>query len=199
MKIRVIGDIHGDYGAYQQIIDGCESSIQVGDFGIGFINDGFERTESHRFIRGNHDDPGKCKDNKHWIPDGTSHAGFFCVGGGFSIDRAWRIEGKSWWPDEELSQKEMYKILDDYEKIKPDYVISHEGPGDVIERMFHDKTLMRPFSRTSQMLDAMFFIHQPKVWFFGHWHESRHYILNQTDFICLGINAYTDVNIDTGH
>lgn len=192
-KIRVIGDIHGDYEAYQQIISEVDKSIHVGDFGIGFRNDDFQRSEKHRFIRGNHDNPEKCKGNSHWIPDGTKFEDVFCVGGGFSIDRDWRTEGVDWWPKEELTYDEFYKIMDVYEAVKPKVVVSHEGPSELIERMYHDKTIFKPHSRTSQALQSMYHIHQPSIWIFGHWHHSRVLNMGDTTFICLGINAYIDI------
>ncbi len=193
MKTRLVGDIHSYYGSYRQIIDGCDNSLQVGDFGIGFGEDDFERIGSHHFIRGNHDDPELCKKNVHWVPDGTMHNGIFCVGGGFSIDRSCRTEGLDWWSDEELSQGELYKVLDIYESIKPDYVVTHEAPYEIIERMFHDKHIIRPHSRTSQALESMRYIHKPKIWAFGHWHASRQIKVDNTHFVCLGINSYIDL------
>lgn len=190
--MRIIGDIHGDYAAYLEIISGAEKSIQVGDFGIGFSEDDFKRSSSHRFIRGNHDDPHECKKNSHWIPDGSKFENIFCVGGGFSIDRDYRVEGVSWWPEEELSHQELYKVMDLYETLKPKIVVSHEAPSSVIPRMFYEKNIFPP-SRTSMALDSMLYIHKPKLWFFGHWHENRTINIDGTTFICLGVNSYIDL------
>lgn len=196
MKIRVIGDIHADYNFYQSVIKDCENSIQVGDFGIGFKKDDFKRSENHKFLRGNHDNPHLCKEHKLCIPDGTMHNGIFCVGGGWSIDRAWRTEGIDWWPEEELSITECNEVINRYEEEKPEIVISHEGPYEMIFRMFHDHKMLPP-SRTSEMLEAMFKIHQPKEWYFGHWHLDRQIDYEGTMFRCLGITANSYVDIVT--
>ena len=52
--MRFIGDVHGKMGDYLHITDGCAESIQVGDFGAGFVP--LPSLDlRHRFIRGNHD------------------------------------------------------------------------------------------------------------------------------------------------
>lgn len=71
-SIRFIGDVHGNWKRYKKIINDCDTSIQVGDFGVGFISKITEQVHSnppydhmkrgdHRFIRGNHDNPNVCK------------------------------------------------------------------------------------------------------------------------------------------
>ena len=34
--MRFIGDVHGKYGQYKKLIAEVDSSIQVGDMGVGF-------------------------------------------------------------------------------------------------------------------------------------------------------------------
>jgi len=55
--------------------------------------------------------------------------------------------------------------------------------------MQHHKT------RTGQALQSMWEYHQPEMWFFGHWHETRDLTLNGTKFQCLGEMDYVDVEI----
>lgn len=38
MKIRFIGDVHCKWSKYEKLIKGCDRSVQVGDFGVGFID-----------------------------------------------------------------------------------------------------------------------------------------------------------------
>ncbi len=41
-------------------------------------------------------------------------------------------------------------------------------------------------SRTMQALNAMFELHRPDLWFFGHWHRSAGAVIDGTRFQCLG-------------
>ncbi len=205
--VRIIGDIHGRFNPYREIIKDASHSIQVGDYGIGFTpkTDSLgwygpllNESSNHKFIRGNHDNPKACDDNVNWISDGTSYMDFFCVGGAYSIDKHWRIEGRDYWPDEELTMDQWNVILDAYAEQKPDFVISHDGPDSIVKRMFHEKFVSSNEigSFTRKGLDAMLEIHVPKFHFFGHWHDTRTLKTDECTFVCLGINEYFDFDID---
>lgn len=211
---RLIGDIHGEWELYHQtatdaINEGCERTIQVGDFGIGFAGpywhdraDEFHWDGTHKFIRGNHDDPARCKKMAGWIPDGLVENDVMFIGGAWSIDHALRTEGVSWWPDEELSIAEFNTLIDIYAQVKPRVMIAHDAPTDVTYEMFvqtgialggHKATKIN--TRTGQALQAMFDIHQPEEFYFGHWHHSMKYKYGRTMFHCLGIHDYVDVEL----
>jgi hypothetical protein len=95
--IRYIGDIHARDDLYARALKGCDASVQVGDFGFGFIPDAslsrWPGGRGHRMIRGNHDDPARAEAHPGFIDSGYEYPGTFYVNGGFSIDRQWRIEG----------------------------------------------------------------------------------------------------------
>jgi Icc-related predicted phosphoesterase len=201
---RIIGDIHGEYHDYRMVLRGCENSIQVGDFGIGFfkdhwhnmVNENARAEPTHRFIRGNHDDPARCKTMINYIEDGTVENGVMYIGGAWSIDQQYRTEGVSWWPDEELSYEELQTMVDKYRDYKPRVMITHDCPTSIAWEMFvsrwgapHHKT------RTAQAFQAMFEYHQPEHWFFGHWHDTRDLTLFGTKFQCLGELDYMDVEL----
>jgi len=149
-KTRVIGDIHGKWHEYLNIIqnpnDPCSRSVQIGDFGLGFgerqeyvdytFSEMNKENHDHRFIRGNHDNPGECKNNSNWIPDGLCENGVMYIGGAHSIDQEYRTEGVSWWPDEELSYDEFGKLIAKYEEYKPETVITHDAPDSVARHLF---------------------------------------------------------------
>lgn len=214
MKTRLIGDIHGEWALYHQtatdaINEGCERTIQVGDFGIGFAGpywhdrvDEFHWDGTHKFLRGNHDDPSRCKKMAGWIPDGLVENDVMFIGGAWSIDHALRTEGVSWWRDEELSMEELYRLIDVYEQVKPRVMITHDAPTDVTTEMFihsglslfkgNSRTIM---TRTGGAFDTMLSIHRPDEWYFGHWHHPMQYKYGRTMFQCLGIHDYVDVEL----
>jgi hypothetical protein len=216
---RIVGDIHGqfnEYSFYDLEIGRTRHagdpappmrSVQVGDFGIGFaaeywhgmVNDWMEKNPEHRFIRGNHDDPAQCKKMRNYIADGTVEGDVMYIGGAWSIDHAMRIEGRDWWRDEELSVMEFDRIAKIYEETKPRVMITHDCPTMVALDMFVKEGLgLGPHlikTRTSEYLQFMFDMHQPELWFFGHWHVTRTKEINGTKFHCLGVHEYVDIDL----
>ena len=212
---RLIGDIHGEWELYHQTatdainFGGCERTIQVGDFGVGFSGpywhdraDEFHWDGTHRFIRGNHDKPEKCKQMAGWIQDGRIEDDVMFIGGAWSIDHALRTEGVSWWADEELSIEALYHMIDVYDQVRPRVMITHDCPSDVSTEMFIQSGLALfkgsaksiP-TRTGTAFNTMLAIHQPEAWYFGHWHHSMQYRYGRTMFQCLGIHDYVDVEL----
>lgn len=203
MSILIIGDVHGKTGDYKRLVRSMPSgqrSIQIGDMGLGFSGVRLhDMSDNHKFFRGNHDSPEKCKASKHYLGDYgfLPEDNLFWIAGAFSIDRAYRTEGVSWWPDEELSIKELGEVYDLYIKVKPKYVISHEAPANAAARMLMGHTNMYGgasyfsskldccHSRTAQAMQAMFDVHKPKEWIYGHYHVSETFEVEGTKFTCV--------------
>lgn len=199
MKIRFIGDVHGHFEEYNELIRIACPTIQVGDLGVGF---GGERklkmAPKDRFINGNHDNPTLCRDHPNFIAPTDSYHGVYAVGGGYSIDKHIRTPGLDWWPDEELSYATLCEVIDDYECNKPSTVVTHEPPA-FLARSLCDAIGSRtvyPSSRTSMAFQKMFELHVPKLWVFGHWHTSWRAEISGCQFICLDI--LQTVDLDTG-
>jgi hypothetical protein len=152
--MRYIGDVHCKFNDYVEITKSCNASIQVGDFGLGFGIEAPVLAPSHRFIRGNHDNPQLCREHSNWIADNSFDAttGTYFLGGGFSVDRALRTVGKDFWPDEELSYSELSAAIEHYEQCKPAIVVSHEAPASIASKLFSG--LSQP-SNTAHALDAI--------------------------------------------
>lgn len=219
--MRLIGDVHGKYSRYKTIIaSGPPGSIQVGDMGVGFRRTQGPRVGEfysnpphyamlaghHRFIRGNHDNPAECRKHSQWISDGAVEDGVMFIGGALSIDRHLRLEDYNWWPDEELSIKQLDDMITVYLAEKPRVMITHDCPreaGDAIyyggrswgsiERSSYDKLE----SRSEQAFQSMWSAHAPDLWVFGHWHHSFDHVLHGgrdkgTRFVCLAELEYRD-------
>jgi hypothetical protein len=212
---RLIGDIHGQINEYLVYgIDKFEGpTIQIGDFGIGFGQSDYwhERInklhtdEPHRFIRGNHDNPAKCKEMVGWIKDGTVENDVMFIGGAWSIDNpdappGWykRTKDIDWWEDEECSDEQFDVFLDTYLSVKPRIMITHDCPHNIASHMFWDTGLLkgpRYNTRTGDFLQKLFELHQPESWYFGHWHYTMAYQHGNTMFRCLGIYDFVDVEL----
>lgn len=203
-KIRFIGDIHGKMLHYLSTIDGIEDSIQVGDFGVGFGTVGApdyidkqisEIPGNHRFIRGNHDHPKDCTRSKYWIKDGTIEDNMMLVGGAYSIDREYRIDGISWWRDEELSYEELNGLISLYSFMQPEIMVTHTAPIS-IPRDYMGFRIFGQGSRTELAFDQMLSIRRPKLWILGHWHKDFDETIDGTRFICLNELSYIDIDTD---
>lgn len=206
INFRVIGDVHGEYSRYLPLAKEAEYSLQVGDLGFDYSPIKELDPVKHRVIAGNHDNYSKYDTSKflaqteHFLGDYGVHTipgfgEFFFVRGGRSIDWEYRIKGRSWWEEEELTYAEGLKALELYKKTKPQIVFSHECPTDVIEFVSGFKTWdgepIMP-SRTAHLLNSMLSEHQPKTWIFGHHHKDWQGVVKGTEFRCLGILSFVD-------
>lgn len=188
INFRLIGDVHGHYGTYHRLLRKAKHTLQLGDFGFKYATLSAVDAEKHRIIGGNHDNYDDIGNWPHFLGDYGVHnvPGFgdiFFVRGGFSIDRSGRVEGISWWAQEELSMSACYAALDEYSKIKPDFIVTHECPETVVPYVTSTTLVIR--SRTKQLLEQMFAIHKPKQWVFGHYHRSWSKVIEGTHFTCL--------------
>ena len=55
IDLRLIGDIHGKYDHYLNLVKDCQYTLQVGDLGFDYEPIFHLDPEKHRFIGGNHD------------------------------------------------------------------------------------------------------------------------------------------------
>lgn len=207
--MRFIGDVHGAFADYERLIDGIEQSVQIGDMGIGFHAptvdgvappamppfDSMKRSGSHRFLRGNQDDPDKCRVQDGWIADGHSEGGMFFCGGALSVNRHNRTEGLNWWPDEELSEVALAEIAEQYLDEKPGLMVTHDCPHSIAVALLQHHGIDKQVypSRTRHAFQAMLERHSPDIWVFGHWHMPLDVNRSGTRFICLDVLETIDL------
>lgn len=196
MNTLLIGDVHGKFKDYKRKIRAFESehpeghSIQLGDFGFRTqhqsMRHGSIDTNKHKVLFGNHDDY-RFVGSRHSLGNfGMTRENIFYIRGAYSIDKVHRIEGKSWWPEEELNYSQFLAAYDEYTKIKPRFVISHDAPSRVVHELFGIHTVnYGHHSQTQNSLQHFFEAHQPEVWVFGHHHISVTKEINGTIFKCL--------------
>jgi len=98
------------------------------------------------------------------------------AGGAASIDKHLRTPGYDWFPEENISNEDLDRLLS-YDYI--DIVISHTCPTefDIIRRKTRDNSRVA----LSQVLDK----YKPDKWFFGHWHIFKQGKVNNTVWTCL--------------
>lgn len=105
---------------------------------------------------------------------------FFVFGGADSIDKGWRMEGVSWWPEEQPSDEDYALGWENLETCgyKVDYIITHTAPQALVERMIAKQPWdIRAGFRMNQddhklmgYLGEVLFKTDYKHWYFGHWH-----------------------------
>lgn len=189
--LTLISDVHGKHDKYIKICEENEYTLQIGDLGYSYEALKLIDPNNHKFFSGNHDQHDICYNLPHCLGRfGTSSLGgvdFFFVSGAFSIDKEIRKHRyeigywpKTWFENEELSYQEGLQCTELYGKIKPDILISHDAPRfwaneignpDVLKNFGFDPETFT--TQTSELLNQLFEIHTPKLFFCGHFHISR--------------------------
>ena len=95
---------------------------------------------------------------------------FFAFGGGYSIDKMYRIEGLSWWKREMPSAEEYFrgKVSLNLLNNKVDYVLTHTVPRRIVYQLVDrvypgEEELQDYFQMLSENIEF-------GKWYFGHWH-----------------------------
>ena len=110
---------------------------------------------------------------------------FFVFGGGDSIDKAYRTQGVSWWPQEIPGRVDFQRALNNLasDDGQVDWVLTHTCPDSVLDHMIAADLLpfkgLKATDPTVKMLTALEGeIKTAKGWFFGHFHldfQWKHY------------------------
>ena len=214
--ILIAGDVHADFDALQAVIShtGARLVLQTGDFGYwpehslhrlpsaGFRTMQGELATVH-FCDGNHENHPELRrlaktgqteiaHGVHYqprgsviqLPDGRT---VLFAGGADSVDKEFRIKGKSWFPGELLKKSEARK----FPNVSVDIVISHAAPVCVpLPTMLVDGKYTDP---TREALELLRLKYQPKLWFFGHYHEAFTANIDGCSFVGLArIDAEPD-------
>lgn len=189
--------------------------VQVGDFGYGtwgghkdkpfkasksFFSpeemEVYNKTDK-LWLDGNHENFDQLEmDGGAWQPDWTHmprgsvvevdgyRVMFF--GGAASIDKYRRVEGASWWRQEDITYKQVQDTIDNVEGTI-DALFTHEHAESIPYsdvRYKHD----HPESKSNrQLLQAIVDKFQPSFCFFGHHHHEDRGILGEMEWACCPI------------
>jgi len=108
------------------------------------------------------------------------------IGGADSIDKHYRTIGIDWFPEEVISQKDIYNLPDE----KIDIVISHTCPKEFLPELGFDFGKSKDCS-----CDALSYVlekYRPKLWYFGHWHINKTGFTKEVRWFCLNMIAETN-------
>jgi UDP-2,3-diacylglucosamine pyrophosphatase LpxH len=165
-------------------------------------------------IRGNHDDPAYFDGNYNFsniefLPDYTvkniEGKNYLFVGGAVSIDRCQRTAGVDYWLDE--------RFVLDIDKLNSiegniDVVIAHSSPSFCSPVHFNelvwyfiaqDPSLHNVLLQERKDFETMYETlkakgHTIEYWFNGHFHFTQEELINDTNFIVLGIDKFYKFN-----
>lgn len=197
-QITIIGDVHGKYDRYHKLIrqtDYYPYTVQLGDFGFKYETLNNVDSTKHLIIPGNHDNYNMCYRYPHFLGDygytKLNGVEFFYYRGAYSVDRQYRTIGIDWWEDEQVSIDQFMKARELYRNIKPRLVITHDCPQNIAAKMLNPGNRIYE-NMTGWALQELLNIHEPKYWFFGHWHNSKNIKYGNTNFMCLDeLETYT--------
>jgi predicted phosphodiesterase len=112
---------------------------------------------------------------------------FGSVGGAVSIDREMRIEGKSWWPQENTKYADVQRFMDLIDIMGPvDVLLTHDAPSTIEFDGFYKNDVLSNANRA--MMDVVGDIARAKYWFHGHYHRALAYRYKDTHVVGLGAN-----------
>jgi predicted phosphodiesterase len=95
---------------------------------------------------------------------------FLVFGGGMSIDKAYRIPGRSWWPQEIPTDEEFHQLLEIAGHERFDYILTHAAPQSFVRKLFDKEDKIN--DPVSKMLEEILTEMNYDAWICGHYHEN---------------------------
>lgn len=190
--------------------------IILGDFGVIWRNDIMmkavlkqlsEKNFTVCFVDGNHENFDMISKIEYVVPWHGGMAGIIApgvvhllrgqiyqigdrtigvCGGANSIDKAWRTENVSWWPqevitDEEVSFFQMNLIHKGVRAL--DLMLTHDCPASIVPAVALWSGINgASIDKSEEQLEKIKQMVEVKKWYFGHWHINRR--IDET-FECL--------------
>lgn len=188
MKVLIVGDIHAEFGALNKLINqkNPDLVLSCGDFGywpnfknISQLSDIKLGKSKIMWCDGNHENFWELKKresdeivpNVIYMPRGSTYdlpdgRRIMFFGGADSIDKNYRTLGIDWFPEEIITQKDIYDLPDK----KIDIFITHTCSNEIKNKLLH----LNPLKINDPSNDALSYLwnkYRPSMWFFGHWHN----------------------------
>lgn len=196
-KYLIVSDVHYEMDRLISIIHNTPKDtkvIQLGDLLLGLP--GGKKVpvlpyDRFGFISGNHEDRDVAKEHPNYLGDyGCIDNQLFFVSGAMSPDYRRRTENYNWFANEQLDHKTFWKVLKLYEKKKPKYVITHDGPNCLSKYMGYGNS-----SLTQHCFEMMTEIHKPSLWITGHFHKSANKTIKGIKFKVLPFLGTYELNL----
>jgi len=211
MKIMIVGDVHGEFGTLNQLINRRKPDLIIacGDFGFWpNLGDGYsleylklQGVKMLMWCDGNHEDHWSLRDRKSdevapgvfYMPRGSTYTlpdgrVIMFMGGAHSIDKNMRTVGIDWFPEETISQSDMMDLPD----VKVDIFITHTCPYELVPEMMKYYS-GKDYEPSNLALSQLWEKYKPDLWYFGHWHTYKEGILyDKTKWTCLSMSRWSE-------
>jgi len=187
MKTMIVGDVHGEFGTLNQLINKKKPDIIIacGDFGYWPNHDldlsqiKLQNTKLILWCDGNHEDHWALRDRKSdeiqpgiiYMPRGSTYTlddgrNILFMGGAHSIDKNMRRVGVDWFPEETITQGDLMNLPE----MDIDIFISHTCPYELVPIMLKHY-IGKDYEPSNKALSELWEIYRPDLWYFGHWHK----------------------------
>jgi len=210
MKIMIVGDIHGEFGTLNTLINRKSPDLVIacGDFGYWpkfkeyTLEDiKLQNTKRLLWCDGNHEDHWALKDRKSdeivpgvfYMPRGSTYTlpdgrVIMFMGGAHSIDKNMRSVGFDWFPEEIITQKDMRNLPNMY----IDIFITHTCPYELVSTLL-PRYDGRDYEPSNKALSSLWELYKPDLWYFGHWHTYKEGVLHdKTKWYALSMARWSD-------
>lgn len=203
--IGILGDIHSEWIVLHKIVERSifsfnDTLIQVGDFGVypttlktlrAQFPDGFPCKVL--IVDGNHEnfdiinqwskeEPTEFHKNFFYVPRGyvttIENELFGFLGGGESIDKAWRTPGYDWFMEERIQAEDVEKLIQNVKNRKLDVLITHASP-EFVNRIHFSKLREEDWQlplgwidESAVRINKIHSVIHPKKHYCGHMHRS---------------------------
>jgi hypothetical protein len=140
------------------------------------------------------DEPVELAPNISYLPRGYSwtwgESRYMAMGGAYSVDKPHRTEGHSWWPQEEITDADVERAL---QQESIDVLFCHDAPTGIMVPGVHAEWKQDEFARESapnrdrlrKIVDALL----PSAIYHGHYHVAYHARLHD-------VLAHSDSDVD---
>lgn len=166
---------HNNEGAYY--LDKLSENAQLRGVNVVWLDGNHENHTllREKYVDAERSEEGfwKIRENVWYSPRGNVWEWYgkrlMTLGGAFSIDRDWRVLGKSFWAEEEITPEEEALAKS---RGKIDYLFTHDAPTTYPNPLWKvDTNSLAQRQAVSRVADAC----RPSVWFHGHYHSQVKY------------------------
>lgn len=94
-------------------------------------------------------------------------------GGANSIDKIWRVEGLSWWAEEEITDEDIENFKNNLKNDKYiDIMLTHDCPENLVPmvKLYSKINDNKKISNSQKQLEKIYKMINFDKWYFGHWH-----------------------------
>lgn len=180
--------IAGDFGAVWTGNFKDEEALSVYDsknfttLFVGGNHENYDALEKYPIEKWNGGNVRRIRENILYLMNGQvfviDGVRIFVMGGATSVDKVFRVEGESWWPQEEPDQEEYQEAFNNLARFgnKVDYIITHTIPEKVRRTVFEAYSdFVNYESPVERFLDLIMENIQFNKWFAGHVHIDREF------------------------